>query len=117
MILLSIFLSQMYTELARESTKSGGKCFTRVKFRLDEFGNFPSISDMSNIMTVCLGRNILFELYIQELEQVNSKYKKEDAETIIANCQNKEYIKSTSTQTTEVISKLAGERTVKSVSQ
>lgn len=113
----SIFLSQMYTELARESTKSGGKCFTRVKFRLDEFGNFPSISDMSNIMTVCLGRNILFELYIQELEQVNSKYKKEDAETIIANCQNKVYIKSTSTQTTEVISKLAGERTVKSVSQ
>lgn len=113
----SIFISQLYTELAREASKSGGKCYTRVKFRLDEFGNFPTISDMSNIMTVCLGRNILFELYIQELEQVNSKYSKEEAETIIANCQNKVYIKSTSDNTTETISKLAGERTVKSVSQ
>lgn len=113
----SIFISQLYTELAREASKSGGKCYTRVKFRLDEFGNFPTISDMSNIMTVCLGRNILFELYIQELEQVNSKYSKEEAETIIANCQNKIYIKSTSDNTTETISKLAGERTVKSVSQ
>lgn len=113
----SLFVKQLYTELAREASRTKGlACFTRVKFRLDEFGNLPSIENMSGILTVCLGRNILFELYVQELEQIESKYSKEDAKTIISNCQNKVYIKSTSDDTTELISKLAGEKTVESIS-
>ncbi|MGV2929314.1 type IV secretory system conjugative DNA transfer family protein [Macrococcus capreoli] len=113
----SLFVSQLYTELSRESSRTKGlACFTRVKFRLDEFGNLPAIENMSGNLTVCLGRNILFELYVQELEQIESKYSKEEAKTIISNCQNKVYIKSTSDDTTELISKLAGEKTVESIS-
>lgn len=114
----SIFISQLYTELAREASKTkGNKCYTRVKFRMDEVGNFPPIADMASIMTVCLGRNILFELYLQELSQLESSYTKEEAKTIISNCQNKVYIKATSYETAEEFSKLAGEKTVESISR
>lgn len=109
----SVFISQMYSELARECEKVEGRsCFTRVKFRLDEFGNFPTIQDMSENLTVSLGRNILWELYVQELDQIKSKYSESETNTIISNCQNKVYIKSTTMNTAETMSKLAGTKTV-----
>lgn len=109
----SIFISQMYSELAREcETVEGRSCFTRVKFRLDEFGNFPTIQDMAENLTVSLGRNILWELYVQELDQIKSKYNESETNTIISNCQNKVYIKSTTMNTAETMSKLAGTKTV-----
>ncbi|WJP96727.1 VirD4-like conjugal transfer protein, CD1115 family [Macrococcus bovicus] len=111
-VVASIFISQLYTILARRANESGGKCHQRVKFRLDEFGNMPAIHDMSNILTVCLGRNILFELYVQGYSQVFAKYGDKDAETIKDNCQNHIYIKSTSKETNEEISAKCGNRTV-----
>src|SRR5699024_4720532 len=90
----------------------GRSCFTRVKFRLDEFGNFPTIQDMAENLTVSLGRNILWELYVQELDQIKSKYNESETNTIISNCQNKVYIKSTTMNTAETMSKLAGTKTV-----
>ena len=114
----SVFISQLYTELARECENvEGRKCYTRVKFRLDEFGNFPTIQGMDQNLTVSLGRNILWELYIQELQQVNSKYKDDEAKTIISNCQNKVYIKSTTNETAKVFSELAGNQTVVNINR
>lgn len=111
-VVASIFISQLYTMLARRASESGGKCHQRVKFRLDEFGNMPAIHDMANILTVCLGRNILFELYVQGYSQVTSKYGKENGETIKDNCQTHIYIKSTSKETNDEISAKCGNTTV-----
>ena len=114
----SIFISQMYTELARQAVNTPeNKCYRRVKMRIDEFGNFPAINDMNNIITVNSGRNILFELYIQSDEQISSNYGEDVAKTISDNCQNIVYIKSISPDTSERISSLAGNKTVESVSQ
>lgn len=111
-VVASIFISQLYTMLARKASESGGKCHQRVKFRLDEFGNMPAIHDMASILTVCLGRNILFELYVQGYSQVTSKYGNEDGETIKDNCQTHIYIKSTSKETNDEISAKCGNKTV-----
>jgi len=110
--LASIFTKQLYTELAMNCVETkGNKCHKRVQFILDEFGNMPPIDDMDQVMTVCLGRNILFNLVIQSYSQIKRKYG-DAAETIKENCQNHIYIMSTNDDTLEELSKKAGHTTI-----
>lgn len=69
-------------------------------FCLDEFGNMPSIEGMANIITVCLGRNVRFNLVIQAYAQLKNKYG-DDADTIDGNCGNTIYILTNDQQTAE----------------
>ncbi len=110
--LASIFIKQLYTELSQNCAETKGKkCFTRVQIILDEFGNMPPIDDMDQVMTVCLGRNIIFNLVVQSYSQIKRKYG-EGAETIKENCQNHIYILSTNDETIEELSKKAGHKTI-----
>lgn len=111
-MLASIFTKQLYTNLAMNcDLTKGNKCFTRVQFILDEFGNMPPIDEMDQVMTVCLGRNILFNLVVQSYTQIKRKYG-EGSETIKENCQNHLLIMSTNVDTIEELSKKAGHTTV-----
>lgn len=108
----SIFISQLYTELATNCKETPSKkCFRRVHFLLDEFGNMPAIDNMDGIMTVCLGRNILFDLVIQSYSQLESRYDK-GAKIIKENCQNHILIMSNDDETIEEISKKCGNKTI-----
>lgn len=112
----SIFVKQLYTELSENAVETrGNKAFKRVQFILDEFGNMPPIDDMDQVMTVCLGRNILFNLVIQSFSQLDSKYGKR-ADTIKENCQNLIYILSKNEDTIEEVSKQAGDITAIDIS-
>lgn len=116
-IIASLYIKQLYTELARTANStSEGKCFREVLFILDEFGNMPAIQDMGSIITVCLGRNIRFNLVIQSYSQLELKYDK-DWKTIDGNCANTLYILTTSTDTAEEISKKIGDKTITSQSR
>lgn len=88
-----------------------GKCDRKVKFICDEFGNLPAIEGMENIITVCLGRNISYDLYIQAYKQLNKLYG-DDAETIIGNCGNQIYILTNDDNTAENFSKNLGNETI-----
>lgn len=110
--LATVFIRQMYFVLARRATREpSGKCQNRVKIIADEFGNLPAIEAMENIMTVCLGRNISFDLYIQAYSQLTKLYG-ENAKTIAGNCGNTIYILSDDDETTEKFSKNLGSETV-----
>lgn len=110
--LATVFLRQMYFVLARRATRNpSGKCDNRVRVIADEFGNLPAIEAMENIMTVCLGRNIAFDLYIQAYSQLTKLYG-ENAKTITGNCGNTIYILSDDDETTERFSKNLGNETV-----
>ncbi|PFM62700.1 conjugal transfer protein [Bacillus cereus] len=110
--LASIFIKQLYTELAMNcSDTKGKKCFRRVHYLLDEFGNMPAIDDMSGILTVCAGRNMLFNLFLQAYSQIEELYDKQ-AKAIKQNCQNHIYIMSTDEDTIEELSKRAGHKTI-----
>src|SRR5699024_9433150 len=89
--------------------------FRRVQYILDEFGNMPPIDDMDQVMTVCLGRNILFNIVLQSFTQLDNKYG-ESASTIKENCQNLIYIMSNNKDTIEEVSQRAGEKTDVSLS-
>lgn len=111
-IIASLFVKQLYTDLAKNASRArGNKCLREVVFILDEFGNMPAIEGMSNIITVCLGRKIRFNLVIQAYSQLKEKYG--DAwETIDGNCGNTIYILTTDTETAEKISTKLGEKTI-----
>ncbi|EDT23189.1 type IV secretory system conjugative DNA transfer family protein [Clostridium perfringens] len=111
-VLSSIFIRQLYYVLAKEASLSEtGKCEREVIFNLDEFGNMPAIEGFANIITVCLGRRIRFNLVIQALAQLKKLYG-EDDKTIIGNCGNLMYILTNDTDTAEVVSKSLGEETI-----
>lgn len=108
----SIFVRQLYYVLAKESTFSDtGKCDREVIFMLDEFGNMTAIEGIANILTVCLGRNIRFNLVVQSFSQIKKLYG-DDYKTILGNCSNKFYIFTNEEETAEEFSKLLGDKTI-----
>lgn len=116
-VLASIFVRQVYYVLAKKSTLSvSGKCDKEVIFLLDEFGNMPPIEGMANIITVCLGRGIRFNLIIQAYNQLKTLYA-DDSATIEGNCGNQIYILTNDDETAEKFSKLIGEKTIVSQSR
>ncbi|MHC5534710.1 VirD4-like conjugal transfer protein, CD1115 family [Priestia megaterium] len=116
-VIASIFVRQLYFILAKNaSLAKGNKCHREVVFLLDEFGNMPSIEGMANIITVCLGRNIRFNLIIQAYAQLKNKYA-DDAPTIDGNCGNTIYILTNDSDTAEKISKKLDKKTINSTSR
>ncbi|MEH7078978.1 TraM recognition domain-containing protein, partial [Bacillus velezensis] len=109
-VIASIFTRQLYFVLAKKSTLSTGKCTREVVFLLDEAGNMPAIEGFTNIITVCLGRNIRFNLIFQHYAQIQALYGKGEA-TIRGNCGNQIYILSNDQDTKERFSKMLGEKT------
>lgn len=111
-VIASLFVKQLYTELAKNaSVAKGNKCLREVVFILDEFGNMPPIAGMDSIITVCLGRNIRFNLVIQAYSQLKEKYG-DGWETIDGNCGNTLYILTTDTSTAEKIASKLGDQTI-----
>lgn len=111
-VIASLYVKQVYTSLARiASNTKAGKCDREVIFILDEFGNMPAIEGMANIITVCLGRNIRFNLVIQAYSQLENLYG-EDWKTIDGNCGNTLYLLTADESTAELISKKLGEKTI-----
>ncbi|MBO3392305.1 type IV secretory system conjugative DNA transfer family protein [Clostridium perfringens] len=111
-VLSSIFIRQLYYVLAKEASLSEtGKCEREVIFNLDEFGNMPAIEGFANIVTVCLGRKIRFNIVIQALSQLKKLYG-EDDKTIIGNCGNLIYLLTNDNDTAEQVSQALGDQTI-----
>ena len=111
-ILASIFVRQIYYVLAKKaSLNDTSKCDREVVFTLDEFGNMPSIEGFANIITVCLGRGIRFNMIIQAYSQLKNLYG-EDAPTIEGNCGNQIYIMTNEGETAKKFSDLLGNKTI-----
>ena len=109
--LASVLINQLYFTLAKSATRiKSGKCIIPVKFILDEFGNIPQIADFDHMVTVCLGRGISFDIYIQSLSQITNLYG-DNAETITGNCGNQIFILTNDNKTAEEFSKSLGNTT------
>ena len=114
--LATIFINQLYGELARQcELVPGHRTFRRVHFILDEFGNLKPIENMDKIMTVSAGRNIDYSLFLQSYEQLNTYYGK-FAATIKEQGQNQILIKCNNISTNVEFSKAAGQKTVEASS-
>ncbi len=70
---------------------------------LDEFQNMPEISEFDNMLSICVAKNIKFNLILQSIEQLKRKYG-EGYKQILINCANNFYIHSSDIETVEYFS-------------
>ena len=109
-MIVSICVAQLYQQLIDSAQSNPGLALSRrVNFVLDEFSNFPPIPDFDAMISAGRSRNIRFHLIVQGLEQLISKYGKETAQTIKANCQNWLFLCSREMALLDEISSLCGE--------
>lgn len=110
--IVSLFLDQLFNANYELALSAGRKCVNRILHILDEFTNNPAIPHMDKKISICLGQNILYYLWIQNLEQLDNEYGEKTATTIKENCSLTIYIKSTKPATNEYFSKEIGYRTI-----
>ena len=110
--LVSLFLDQLFNANYELALSNGRKCVNRILHILDEFTNIPAVPYMDTKISIGLGQNILYYLWIQNLEQLTDKYGENSAKTIRDNCSIQIYVKSTSDATNMAFSKALGTRTI-----
>ena len=110
----SLIVSQQYEVLAEAADRRGGRLERRVKFVLDEYGNFTPIADMTNKLTVAAGRGMRYALYIQSFSQLLEKYDENVSNTIKANCQTWVYLQADDPDTLREVSEKLGSYTTSS---
>lgn len=110
--LVSLFLDQLFNANYELALSNGRKCVNRILHILDEFTNIPAVPHMDTKISIGLGQNILYYLWIQNLEQLTDKYGENTAKTIRDNCSLQIYVKSTSDATNTAFSKALGSRTI-----
>lgn len=115
--LATLFVSQQYQSLVNLADSRGGKLQVRNNFILEEFGNFTKIANFENMLTVSRSRNIRFSMFIQSFSQLETKYSKTVAQNIMDNTQVWIYLRTSSFNTAEIISKKIGNYTVSVNSQ
>lgn len=115
--LATLFVSQQYQALVNLADSRGGKLKIRNNFILEEFGNFTKIANFENMLTVSRGRNIRFNMFLQSFAQLETKYSKTVAQNIMDNAQVWIYLRTSSYETAEIISKKLGSYTVSVNSQ
>lgn len=116
--IVTMFISQLYYVLSKNASNApGGECLREVVFLLDEFGNIPPIPDMANMISVCLGRNIRFDLVVQAYSQIYKLYGQEDGKTILGGCGNHVYLLTIELETAKQFSALIGNETITAMSR
>nr|WP_278679995.1 type IV secretory system conjugative DNA transfer family protein [Clostridium paraputrificum] len=111
-VLSTTCISQLTYMLSRRAALGkSGSTDREVVFLLDEAGNMCPIENFGETLTVCLGRGLKFIPIVQSFTQLKEMYG-DSYKTILANCANTVYIKTTDKETSEEISKLTGEKTI-----
>ncbi len=72
---IALLIQSLYTFLIGEADKTPRNRLERPwYFILDEFGNFPAITDFETVISACGGRNIWFMLVLQSYAQLDNVY-------------------------------------------
>lgn len=109
--LVSLILTQTYMALVTVANENGQRLPVSADFNIDEAGNCPYMPIMSPLITAGRSRGMRGNLVVQDYQQIHAKYK-EEAETIISNCNIKVFLKGDSEKTIKSISEGIGKYTV-----
>jgi len=109
---ISMFLSNLYTELIAVARRKGSALQRPFYFLLDEFGNLPQFNDFNKVISACGGRNIWFLLILQSYAQLNNVYGKETAEIIKDNLNVHVFFGTNNAETKREFSEECGRKTI-----
>lgn len=113
-----LFASQIYKyliHLAKVEASKGNKqqLPNTFYFLLEEFGNFPKMECIEQMLSIGGGRRIWTCLVLQSLSQIRKTYGKEAADTILNNLQLQIYMGTTELETCKYYSEFFGSYTAK----
>lgn len=110
--IISMFLSNLYTELISVAREKGTRLSRPFYFLLDEFGNLPRFRDFDKVISACGGRNIWFLLILQSYAQLCHIYGNEIADIIKDNLNTHLFFGTNNPQTKLAFSDECGKKTV-----
>jgi len=111
--LINLFFNQTFQELYAVGAKNNTKLPQPVIFYLDEFPNLGRFDDYEKFLATCRGYGIACCTILQNITQLQDKYGKEQAESILGNCGVKLCLGNVNDTTAEYFSRLAGKSTIK----
>lgn len=107
--LITALLQQWYDILINLADRGNGVLKRNVVFVLDEFGNLPAIPDFQTKISLSRARGISWMIVLQSFAQLEYRYGKDVAKTIIGNTANWIYLFSPDLETLKYMSELCGE--------
>lgn len=110
--LATFAIDQVFNVNYELASANEGETVIPIHYILDEFGNLNTIPNLDTKVTMGLGSRIHFHFVVQNLEQLELHYSKQQAATIQSNCANLLYILTNSETTAKFISGQIGKRTV-----
>ena len=115
--LATLYLSQMIAALTRfADSQPSGRLPIPVLFLLDEFGNFPPLPNLSQIVTAARSRGMRLMLGLQSFSQLKHAYGPDTAQTVRENLGTWIYLLTSSPDMAEEISKRLGTYTTRTES-
>jgi len=111
--LTNIFFSQLFDQLYELASNHHSKLPVPVSFILDEFVNLGKFTNYEEFLATCRGYGIGVSTIIQTLTQLQDRYNKEKAESILGNCSIQICMNAANNTTAKYFSDLLGKATVK----
>ncbi|EGP5098951.1 conjugal transfer protein [Enterococcus faecium] len=111
--LTNIFFSQLFDQLYELASDHHAKLPVPVNFILDEFVNLGKFTNYEEFLATCRGYGIGVATIIQTLTQLQDRYNKEKAESILGNCSIQICMNAANNTTAKYFSDLLGKATVK----
>jgi len=109
---ISMFLSNLYTELIAVARGKNSRLDRPFYFLLDEFGNLPKFNDFDKVISACGGRNIWFLLILQSYAQLYHIYGREIAGVIKDNLNTHLFFGTNNPETKREFSEECGRKTI-----
>lgn len=109
--LTALFFTLLLDQIGHEEIPEG-ESSVPVLMLLDEFANIGALPHFETTISVSRGRGVGLWLGIQGLSQMEARYGKANAETILTNCSTKIALNGLDVRTGEYISRSLGESTV-----
>jgi type IV secretion system protein VirD4 len=109
--LTSLFFAVMLEQVAGEEVIAGMQGVP-ITMMLDEFANIGTIPDFATTISLARGRGVAIWIGVQSLAQLEARYGRPNAQTIITNCATKIALHGLDVQTAEYVSRMLGDSTI-----
>ena len=109
---VSMFIEQMYEEAMSVARECGGRMPYPVNCIFDEAGIMPSLKSIDNMVSFGASAGFRLTLAVQDTSQLERRYGKEVAHTLMNNMQNFAYLMGGDPDTLKTVSEKAGKRLI-----
>jgi type IV secretion system protein VirD4 len=109
--LTSLFFAVLLEQIAGEEIPEGEPS-TPITMLMDEFANVGTIPDFATTISLARGRGVGIWLGVQSLSQLEARYGRPNAQTILTNCNTKIALHGLDVTTAKYVSEMLGDATV-----